>query len=121
LLRGLRQLDAAVRPLQTAADLWDSLAREDSKVAAYRANQARCLGVLSDVFRRLNRSDDANVAFQSSLQLHEKLVVEFADVREYRVDLALRLNQSGRRLASEGELEGARQRSPPTACSISLS
>jgi tetratricopeptide (TPR) repeat protein len=64
---------------------------------------------LSDVFRHLKRSDEANAAFQKSLQLHEQLVVEFADVREYRLDLALCLNQFGIRLASDGAQEDARK------------
>lgn len=109
LLRGLRQMDAALPALQRSAQLWEELVREDDAAASYRANLARCQGILSDVYRRLKRPDEARAAFRASLNRQEELVAAHPEVRDYRLDLAQSLVKYSESLATD-EARGVLQR-----------
>lgn len=114
MLLGLRQLEAALPPLQRASSLWTSLTDSESANPEYGAHLARCETALSDVYRRLNQTNEARAAFERAHSLREKQIEKSPQVSEYQLDLASSLIQRSKLLreanphAAGSDLERAR-------------
>ncbi len=88
----------AVMFFEKAQRVLEPLVREHPRVPEYRADLARICGDLVGAFRRSGRESESQSAFRQSLTLSEGLAADFPKVSQYRVNVAIGLDQLAVRL-----------------------